>query len=213
MTQQPLMFTITGPSCAGKTTLLNKLIERHPEVFAKLPSATTRAMRPDEIEGDEYYFVSPEQFVDDHGKNLFCQTVNYKGVDYGTYTRDLQSAAAAGKVPIRVVEPSGVYQFEQACKPIGMEVFSIFVPGDLHTLFERWLERYAATDEPRDTSFYANRMVQTVISELNWITEQDYDYYFDTDNQDEYAMIYALSRIATGKFPLDRARRLTNRAA
>ena len=58
--KKPLL--ILGPSGAGKDTLINMLKEIYPNIFFKLPSYTTRAKRPGEIEGVDYFFVSEEEF-------------------------------------------------------------------------------------------------------------------------------------------------------
>ena len=53
---------ITGPSGAGKGTLIRELVERVPELEVAV-SATTRARRQDEVDGREYYFLSEDDFV------------------------------------------------------------------------------------------------------------------------------------------------------
>ena len=58
--KKPLL--ILGPSGVGKDTLINMLKEIYPNIFFKLPSYTTRAKRPGEIEGVDYFFVSEEEF-------------------------------------------------------------------------------------------------------------------------------------------------------
>ena len=74
--KKPLL--ILGPSGVGKDTLINMLKEIYPNIFFKLPSYTTRAKRPGEIEGVDYFFVSKEEFkiMESHGKLFGIQKYN-----------------------------------------------------------------------------------------------------------------------------------------
>lgn len=220
MNKSPMMFTITGPSCAGKTTLMEALIERAPEIYFKLPSVTTRSRRSGEVDGDEYYFIDEQTFVDHKLDGLFCQTVDYKGVSYGTYTRDLMLAVNKGKVPIRVVEPTGVDDFRICCADLDIDVFSIFVNQSFEVILSRWMERLALDVSDKidkkgqvDYDFYSRRIMATLYEEPNWVHQQVYDFAYDAESQDEESMQYMLDRIARGKIGIDKARRLTSMAA
>ena len=74
--KKPLL--ILGPSGVGKDTLINMLKEIYPNIFFKLPSYTTRAKRPGEIEGVDYFFVSEEEFkiMESQGKLFGIQKYN-----------------------------------------------------------------------------------------------------------------------------------------
>ena len=74
--KKPLL--ILGPSGVGKDTLINMLKEIYPNIFFKLPSYTTRAKRPGEIEGVDYFFVSKEEFkiMESQGKLFGIQKYN-----------------------------------------------------------------------------------------------------------------------------------------
>jgi guanylate kinase len=73
---KPLLFL--GPSGVGKDTMINMLKERHPNVFFKLPSYTTRAKRPGEVEGVDYFFVTEKEFkeMESQGKLFGIQKYN-----------------------------------------------------------------------------------------------------------------------------------------
>ena len=74
--KKPLM--ILGPSGVGKDTMINMLKDKYPNVFFKLPSYTTRAKRPGETEGVDYFFVSEEEFkkMESQGKLFGFQKYN-----------------------------------------------------------------------------------------------------------------------------------------
>jgi guanylate kinase len=74
--KKPLL--ILGPSGVGKDTMINMLKEKYPNILFKLPSYTTRAKRPGEIEGIDYFFVSQEEFkiMESQGKLFGIQKYN-----------------------------------------------------------------------------------------------------------------------------------------
>lgn len=211
---KPLMFTLTGPSCGGKTTLMQYLVETYPDTFCGLRSVTTRSLRQGEEDGSEYQHVTEDVFQIMLEEDLFCQAVKYKGVHYGTLKEELQGAFDAGKVPIRVVEPSGVGQFQKSCAPFGAEVFPVYVDADPEVLMSRWLRRY--TDEVTqlmqegarvefDINFWVRRMTSTFMQEINWLAGGSYKFYFDTGGRDFERNAYMLSRIAMGNLPMANA--------
>ena len=69
---------ITGPSGAGKGTLIKRLVERHPELEVAV-SATTRPQRPNETNGREYWFLSEEEFVARIEADEFLEHVEFVG--------------------------------------------------------------------------------------------------------------------------------------
>jgi guanylate kinase len=59
-----LLFALTGPSGVGKNTIIKKLLANHPGTFARVRTYTTRQRRDDEVDGDQYHFVTPEEFAE-----------------------------------------------------------------------------------------------------------------------------------------------------
>ncbi|MEK7271129.1 MAG: guanylate kinase, partial [Planctomycetota bacterium] len=85
----PFLLVVTGPSGSGKSTLIARLLADCPWL-RKVVTATTRAMRPREIDGREYHFLSPERFraLLDEGGLLEHET--YAGFEYGTPISELE---------------------------------------------------------------------------------------------------------------------------
>lgn len=164
----PTLTTITGPSGSGKTELLNILCAHHN--FAKLVSVTTRAPRPGEQEGKDYYFISEDAFRDLQLEGQLVQEVKFSGACYGTTKAELARILAEGKTPAVIVEPSGVTQFENICRDNGYRLYSVFVSADLDVLVKRFLSRMVGemlTQEWAD--YYAKRLWSLYQEHSTWM--------------------------------------------
>ena len=99
---------VTGTSGAGKGTLEKILLQRMPEVFELAVSATTRARRPSEQEGREYYFVSESVFEQRVREDEFLEYVDLPwGARSGTLRSEIERIQANGKVPLLDLETDG----------------------------------------------------------------------------------------------------------
>jgi guanylate kinase len=104
---------IVGPSAVGKGTLTDMLFVRHPAVFGKKISTTTRAPRAGEIDGKHYHFVTMEQFMADEAKNLFIETADVHGKKYGTSYAAITAASESNRVPLLELDVQGVCTLKQ----------------------------------------------------------------------------------------------------
>lgn len=210
----PMMITLTGPSCAGKTYLLETMLNLYPEQFVSLVGYTSRPKREKEVEGREYIFVTQEHLLAEHQAGNLCQIVEFGGNYYGTPTENLTAAFESGKTPVRIVEPTGVGQFTDICRKMGANVFSVFVMQSIEAMNYRWLKRYLKdANEAGDsidlvTNLYAGRLSKSVTEELGWLDARPYNFYADMDRLKVEMVAYALSRIATGNLPMDQANRI-----
>ncbi|MDQ3992613.1 MAG: guanylate kinase, partial [Actinomycetota bacterium] len=87
MTETPV-FVVTGPSGAGKGTLVRALLDRFPELELAV-SATTRERRQAERDGREYWFLSREEFERRAATGEFLEHVEFAGHRYGTLRSEL----------------------------------------------------------------------------------------------------------------------------
>jgi len=107
VTRTPAVLVVTGPSGAGKGTLIRELVEQVPEIEATV-SATTRERRRGEEDGREYWFLTDEDFLERVGRGEFLEHVEYvSGHRYGTLRSELARIAAAGHVPLLELETEG----------------------------------------------------------------------------------------------------------
>lgn len=108
------LVLIVGPSGSGKGTIIMHLRERHPDWVFPV-SCTTRAMRPGEIEGQVYHFISEEEFKKGitSGQFLEYAIVHEKGY-YGTSASEILEGINAGKTVVREVDIQGFHSIKKA---------------------------------------------------------------------------------------------------
>ena len=106
------VLVITGPSGAGKGTLIKALVERVPVLEVAI-SATTRPLRPGETDGVEYHFLSENTFVDRIEESAFLEHVKYvSGKRYGTLRSEMQRVADEGRVCVLELELDGALRVQ-----------------------------------------------------------------------------------------------------
>ena len=104
---KPSAIVVTGPSGAGKGTLIRELLERVPDLEVTV-SATTRDRRPGEEDGREYWFLEPAEFLARIERGEFLEQVEYvSGHRYGTLRSELDRIRGRGRVPLLELETVG----------------------------------------------------------------------------------------------------------
>jgi guanylate kinase len=137
------VFVITGPSGVGKGTLIERLLERVPELELSV-SATTREPREGEEDGRDYFFLSPEEFRRRIESGDFLEHASYSGNYYGTLRSEVERRLAEGRSVVLEIEVQGARQVRDA---LGDEAVLIFIaPPDEGVLRERLEQR--GTDSP-----------------------------------------------------------------
>jgi guanylate kinase len=136
---RPRLFVVTGPSGAGKGTLIQKLVASRPDLAVAV-SATTRPLRPGEEEGREYHFLSAEEFQRRVDADDFLEHVDYvSGHRYGTLREEVDSILASGRSVVLELETHGAKEV-QASLP---DAVTIFVEPPTFAELERRLRERA----------------------------------------------------------------------
>lgn len=132
------LFVVTGPSGAGKGTLIRALIERRNDLEVAT-SATTRPQRPGEEEGRDYYFLTEEEFLGRIEAGDFLEHVVYvSGQRYGTLRSEVARIHAAGKNVVLELETRGARAVRDA-EPSAVTIF--IAPPSFAELERRLRER------------------------------------------------------------------------
>jgi guanylate kinase len=130
------VFVVTGPSGAGKGTLIARLLPRF-DVLRPTVSATTRPQRPGEGDGVDYWFMSDEEFSRRVDDGEFLEWVEYVGNRYGTLRSEIERIRDEGKAPLLELETEGALRVKS--KVPG--AVTIFVTAPVEELERRLRER------------------------------------------------------------------------
>ena len=133
--QQPV-FVVTGPSGAGKGTLIQLVLPRFAEL-ALAVSATTRAQRPGEQDGVHYWFLDREEFDRRVVEGDFLEWVDYVGNRYGTLNSEINRLRAEGKAPLLELETDGALRVKARVPG----AVTIFVTAPVEELERRLRDR------------------------------------------------------------------------
>jgi len=135
------VIVVTGPSGAGKGTLIAELLRRLPQLEHAV-SATTREQRPGEVNGREYWFLSPEEFERRQQAGDFLEYRIYvSGKRYGTLHSELERIKKAGRVCVLELETVGA----MTVKRIVPGAVTIFISATVAELERRLTERATET--------------------------------------------------------------------
>ena len=137
--KEGMMFILSSPSGAGKTTLTKKLAE-HNKNFIISISHTTRKPRPQEINGKDYHFVGKDEFDSIVKKNDFFEYANIFDNYYGTLKKPILELLKLGKDVLFDIDWQGTQQLKQI-KNLSLVTFFILPPNKT-VLKQRLLNRH-----------------------------------------------------------------------
>jgi len=159
------LLLFAAPSGAGKTTIVQHLLERYDQLAFSV-SATTRAKRPHEQEGQDYYFIEPDRFLKLIQEGQFVEWEEvYDGLFYGTLRSELDRLWGEGKHIIFDIDVKGALNIKQAFPD---EAVAFFVkPPSLSALDQRLRQR--GTESEADLAKRLRRAK----------AEMEYEPYFD----------------------------------
>lgn len=133
-----MLFVISGPSGVGKTVLCNRMIERfYPDMVYSI-SATSRAPRGGETDGQEYFFYTPERFEAEIKSDLFAEWAVVHGNYYGTPRSFLDQKRDMGRHVLLNIDVQGAFKIRKAY-PESILIF--IMPPSIESLEERIRKR------------------------------------------------------------------------
>ncbi|MCA9016069.1 MAG: guanylate kinase [Planctomycetaceae bacterium] len=109
------IIVLSGPTASGKTTIVNRLMQESPVKLVKAISATTRPRRKGEVDGEDYYFLTQEEFEERRKNNEFleCEQVHGLGYWYGTLKSEVDRAAKEGGWPFLEIDVQGTLKLKE----------------------------------------------------------------------------------------------------
>lgn len=189
-----VILTITGPSASGKSTLEQMLCAASNSVFEKVVSDTTRTPRVNEIDAEDYHFVTQAQFDHEHKAGNFAETVKFGGESYGAHKEEFARIFENGKIAVVVCEPNGRREIQNFAFQRDIACLTLFVTNPAHIRYRRLLDRFmkdishlelGSPQTQVAISKFADRLA--VVSEVEGKWSQDRSYsmnfsHFDVTN-------------------------------
>ena len=165
LTRRGLMFILSSPSGAGKTTIARKLLAAEANVAMSV-SVTTRPMRPGEVEGRDYFFTDRPRFDAMVAADAFLEWAEVFGNCYGTPRAQIAAGMEAGQDYLFDVDWQGAQQLAQGARS---DVVSVFLlPPSIAELEHRLRSRGTDSD-----AVIRSRMDRARAEISHW---REYDY-------------------------------------
>ena len=172
MARKGLLLILSSPSGAGKSTLARQLMDWDPSLRFSV-SATTRAPRPGEVDGEHYYFLSREKFLDLVDRGEMLEHAEVFGNLYGSPRAPVVTAMEEGRDTLFDIDWQGGQQIRSSA--LGRDVVSVFVlPPSIRELDRRLRGRAQDSDE-----VIAGRMAKSRDEISHWA---EYDYVLINDD-------------------------------
>ena len=164
-----LLFVVSAPSGAGKTTLVERLVERTPNLKMSR-SYTSRAARQGETDGVDYNFVTRERFEAMVAAGAFLEWADLFGNLYGTSAADTERILESGSDVVLVIDVQGARQVRRH----GAETTAIFVmPPSFDVLEQRLRGRSKDSEEAIQRRLHVARQEVAAFAEYDFLVIND----------------------------------------
>lgn len=165
-----LLFIVSAPSGAGKTTLVERLVEQTPNLRMSR-SYTSRPARAGEADGVDYHFVTRDRFTEMIAADEFLEWADVFGNLYGTSSADTERLLAAGDDVVLVIDVQGARKVRAASRGAQApgNVTGIFVMPPSYDILEQRLR-----GRSKDSEAAIQRRLQVAREEVAAFSEYDY---------------------------------------
>ncbi|MCQ2913625.1 MAG: guanylate kinase [Alphaproteobacteria bacterium] len=160
-----LMLILSSPSGTGKTAIAHQILEKDNNFFLSV-SVTTRAPRPGEVDGKDYYFVERKKYDEMVAKGELLEHAEFCGNCYGTPKKPVLDALEKGKDVLFDIEWQGARQIAKAARE---DLVSISIlPPSVNELKNRLINR------GQDSTEVIEKRMKTAVDEASHYSEYDY---------------------------------------
>lgn len=173
MKDNGIVIVLSGPSGAGKSTILKKLLEIDENIKLSI-SSTTRKMRPGEINGVNYDFLSVEEFKSLIDSDEMIEYAMYCDNYYGTPKKPVKAMCENGYDVVLEIEVNGAMQIKQK---VSDAVMIFLMPPSYNELMNRLVSRDTESDD------VIKKRMDIALEEIKMAVQ--YDYIVVNDNIDE----------------------------
>jgi guanylate kinase len=168
-----LLFILSSPSGAGKSTIARMILGSDDGIGLSV-SATTRPIRPGEVDGRDYHFVSNEEFDRLVADGEFLEWAHVFGHRYGTLRREVRGQIEGGRDVLLDIDWQGTQQLKQ----VDPDIVRVFIlPPSMEELERRLRSRGTDSDE-----VIGSRMARAAAEISHWA---EYDYVFINDDAEK----------------------------
>lgn len=171
--KEGFLLVLSGPSGVGKGTVSQALLEELDELIYSI-SITTRKARPNEVDGENYFFVSVDQYKEMVANDQLLEHAQVHGNYYGTPRDFVKDKIDQGKIVLLEIDVQGALQIK---KNVDDAVFVFLLPPTMSELRSRILKRGTESSENIAVRF------SNAFKELDFVEE--YDYYVINRSVDE----------------------------
>lgn len=166
---KPFPIILSAPSGGGKTTIARELLRRRPDVGYSV-SCTTRAPRPGEEDGRDYYFLSPHEFADRRERGDFAEWAEVHGRFYGTLRAEVERVLSSGRHVLMDIDVHGAAQFAAAF-PASVLVF--LLPPSAAVLRSRLVGRMTEDGETLRLRLQTSRAEIEAVGSYEYVIVND----------------------------------------
>ena len=158
------IFIISAPSGCGKTSLVRELCQTY-SFLEQTVSYTTRTIRSGEVDGQDYHFISKDEFIENKKNNKFIESQNVYDNFYGTTYESINEILASGKDAILEIDYKGMLMIKSKI-PSSQSIY--ILPPSVEELEKRLFDRGLDSDE------VIEKRVSQAKDELKYVKFADY---------------------------------------